>query len=134
MRLSGLRASGNSWACHYCSCGLGDTVRSSRGSLWPFPEQGSDRDGPHWGMCICSGSAVECEVGGPACWPWDALRAGQAQWPARRLQSLDLWTRGRERLFQLPRMPRKPQPKWNHLGGQRGFVESPLPLRLRRSH
>ena len=25
MRLSGLGASGNCWACHHCSCGLGDT-------------------------------------------------------------------------------------------------------------
>lgn len=22
-------------------------------SLWPFPEQGPDRDGPHWGLCVC---------------------------------------------------------------------------------
>lgn len=32
MRLSGLGASGKCWACHYCSHGLGDTLRSSRGA------------------------------------------------------------------------------------------------------
>ena len=31
------------------ACLLWDALRSLR----PFPEQGPDRDGPHWGMCIC---------------------------------------------------------------------------------
>lgn len=44
------------------------------------------------------------------------------------LQSLDLRTRGLERICQLPRMPVKPRHKWNHLEGQRGFVQSLLLL------
>ena len=49
------------------------------------------------------------------------------------LQSLDLRTRGLERICQLPRMPVKLRPKWNHLEGQRGFVKSLLLLWSRRN-
>lgn len=36
-----------------------------------------------------------------------------------------MWTRGRERLCQLPRMPGKPRPKWNHLGDKEALWKVP---------